>query len=92
MTKTELYREFSERLESKRMHSMDGIGKNSRKAELENAIACLECSDEILREYFIIVKHKYPAVHKAIEKVGYMEHQHNRLWVYDTARRAVGIN
>ena len=44
MTKAELIRKFNELQEEKRCH-IEGIYWNSRKAEIENAIKCLEAPD-----------------------------------------------
>ena len=58
MTKKELIKRFDELQEEKRCH-IEGIYWNSRKAEIENAINCLEASDEYLNDCLTVVKMKY---------------------------------
>ena len=48
MTKRELLLELKRLLAEKGLYSIDGINSNSNKAELKNAIECLQCSDEEL--------------------------------------------
>lgn len=85
MTKRELLQEYNDLCKSKRVF-LDGIYANSNKSEIENAIACLKCSDEVLAQYFTVVSLKYPNTAAAISKSDYRRHSFNRLYVYNTAR------
>ncbi len=87
MKKWELLQKYNKLLGEKRMTRIDGISGNSNKADIENAIACLECSDEQLDKYLTVIELKYPNVHRTISGNGdYKRHFHNRLYVYNTAR------
>lgn len=59
MTKAELMKEF-EKLQEQKKVQITGIYWNSRKIEIENAIECLKCPDELLEKYLIVVSLKYP--------------------------------
>lgn len=86
MTKTELMKEF-EMLQEEKAVKIDGIYWNSRKIEIENAIECLKCPDELLEKYLIVVSLKYPNIGRTIAENGdFKQHSHNRLYVYNTAR------
>ncbi len=89
MTKRDLLLELKKLLDEKRMYSLDGLGGNSNKSELQNAIDCLRCTDEQMAEYLIVVKLKYPNLHRTITRSDYLHHSHNRLFVYRTARQAL---
>lgn len=88
MTKAELMKKYHELLDVKGLNSLDGITSNSNKADIENAINCLECTDEQLDEYAIIIKLKYPNTFKTIteNKINFKKHFFNRLYVFNTAR------
>jgi len=87
MTKTELMKEF-EMLQEEKAVKIDGIYWNSRKIEIENAIECLKCPDELLEKYLIVVSLKYPNTGRRIAENGdFKQHSHNRLYVYNTARQ-----
>lgn len=69
------------------MHRLDGIGTNSNKATLENAIECLEATDELLDDYFTIFKVKYPNSAIAILQAGnWKKHNFNRLYVWNSVK------
>ena len=86
MTKAELLKRFKELEELKECH-IDGIYQNSTKAEIENAIKCLECSDDLLDKYLIIVSLKYENIGLRISQNGdFKHHSHNRMYVFNTAR------
>lgn len=69
------------------MYSLDGVNANSNKATLQNAINCLECDDETLNDYLVVLKLKYPSTAETISKNGdFKRHAFNRLYVYNTAR------
>lgn len=87
MTKSELLKELERQIDSKGMRRVDGIGGNSRKEEIQNAIDCLACSDGLLDDYMTVIKLKYPNIHRTISNNGNWKlHQYNRLYVYNTAR------
>lgn len=50
MTKAELMQEFEELQDSKGV-KIEGIYYNSKKGEIENAIECLRCPDELLDKH-----------------------------------------
>ncbi len=86
MTKAELMKEFEELEKEKRVH-IDGIYWNSRKSEIENAIECLKCTDELLDKYLMLVSLKYENIGRTIANNGdFKHHSHNRLYVFNTAR------
>lgn len=87
MTKTELMKKFDE-LQKEKKCKIAGISYNSRKSEIENAINCLECSDDMLEKYLLVVSLKYENIGRTIAKNGdFKHHQHNRLYVYNTAKQ-----
>lgn len=87
MTKAELMKEFKELEEEKRVH-IDGIYWNSKKSEIENAIECLKCPDELLEKYLIVLSLKYENTGRTIANNGDFKHYScNRLYVFNTARQ-----
>lgn len=92
MTKNELIAKYNELTKIQKV-TLEGIGANSNKADLESAISCLECSDETMNDYLTVVKLKWPNMHKAITANGdFKKHHYNRYHVYISARVALGIN
>lgn len=86
MTKVELMKEFEE-LEKEKCVHIDGIYWNSRKSEIENAIECLKCPDELLENYLIVFSLKYENTGRVIAENGdFKHHSHNRLYVFNMAR------
>lgn len=86
MTKAELIAEFKE-LETEKGVHIDGVYYNSKKCEIENAIECLKCPDELLDKYLIVFSLKYPnSGLKIAENGDFKKHSFNRLYVYNTAR------
>lgn len=86
MTKAELMKEF-ERLQEEKECRIEGIYWNSRKDEIQNAINCLNCSDDMLEKYLMVVSLKYENIGRTIANNGdFKHHSHNRLYVYNTAR------
>lgn len=86
MTKAELMKEFEE-LEKEKCVHIDGIYWNSRKSEIENAIECLKCPDELLENYLIVFSLKYENTGRVIAENGdFKHHSHNRLYVFNMAR------
>jgi adenosine deaminase len=87
MKKTELMKEFQELEEEKQVH-IDGIVCNSKKSEIQNAIECLKCPDELLDKYLTVVSLKYENTGRVIAENGdFKHHSHNRLYVFNTARQ-----
>ena len=87
MKKTELMKEFQELEEEKQVH-IDGIAWNSKKSEIQNAIECLKCPDELLEKYLIVLSLKYKKIGRLIAGNGdFKHHSHNRLYVFNTARQ-----
>lgn len=87
MTKKELMNRLEE-LKQEMMMNVEGIYWNSRKDKIQNAIDCLECSEEMMNKYFTVVSLKYKNIGKEIEKLGdWQHHQYFRLYVYNTAKQ-----
>lgn len=59
MTKNELLKEL-DRLEKEKGVDLDGIGQNSNKSTIQNAINCLLCPDDLLEKYLSVLTLKYP--------------------------------
>ncbi len=82
-----IMKRFEELQKEKGCH-IDGIYWNSRKSEIENAINCLECPDDMLEKYLLVVSLKYENIGRAIGTNGnFKHHSHNRLYVFNTARQ-----
>lgn len=91
MTKRELILEY-EKLCNEKMNGarLDGINCNSNKREIENAINCLNASDEDMQDYLTVIKLAYPNTYKTIANNGdWLKHRFNRLYVWNTARMIV---
>lgn len=87
MTKNDLLKQLKDLEEVKRIH-IDGINANSNKNTIQNAIDCLNCSDEILDKYLIVVSLKYENIGRTVAQNGdFKRHAHNRLYIYNTARQ-----
>jgi hypothetical protein len=87
MTKTELMQEF-EKLQDTKGVKIEGIYYNSKKDEIENAIECLKCPDELLDKYLTVLSLKYPNSGRVIAENGdFKRHNHNRLYVFNLARQ-----
>lgn len=87
MTKAELMKEFENLQEQKKVR-IAGIYWNSRKIEIENAIECLKCPDELLEKYLVVVSLKYPSTGRRIAENGdFKRHGYNRLYIFNTARQ-----
>ena len=86
MTKADLMKEF-ERLQEEKKCRIEGIYWNSRKDEIQNAINCLNCPDDMLEKYLMVVSLKYENIGRTIANNGdFKHHSYNRLYVYNTAR------
>lgn len=87
MTKNELLKQLKELEKIKKIH-IDGISVNSNKSIIQNAIDCLNCSDEVLDKYLIVVTLKYENIGRTVAQNGdFKHHAHNRLYIYNTARQ-----
>ena len=89
MTKRELLKAIREELDARRMYSLDGINANCTKAELQNALDCLRATDEQMADCLTVIKLAYPNIHRTITQSDYLQHSHNRLYVYNTARQVL---
>lgn len=86
MTKRELFQEFDKLQEEKNVR-IDGIYQNCTKGEIQSAIDCLKCPDDLLDKYFTVFSLKYPNIAKTIEMAGdFKNHCYNRQYVYNTAK------
>lgn len=86
MTKKDLMKRLEE-LKQKKQMNVEGIGWNSRKDQIQNAIECLECPDDMMDKYFTVVSLKWSNICREIEKLGdWKHHQYFRLYVYNHAR------
>lgn len=87
MTKNELLKQLDELEKIKRIH-ISGISANSNKITIQNAIDCLNCPDEMLDKYLIVVSLKYENIGRTVAENGdFKRHSHNRLYIYNTARQ-----
>ena len=86
MTKRELLIEL-DRLENEKGVKLEGIGQNSNKSTIQNAINCLLCPDDLLEKYLTVLSLKYPNTGVKIAENGdFKKHRFNRLYVFNTAR------
>lgn len=86
MTKNEMLKEL-DRLEKEKGVDLDGIGQNSNKSTIQNAINCLLCPDDLLEKYLTVLTVKYPNTGATIAGNGdFKKHRFNRLYVFNTAR------
>lgn len=86
MTSREMWQEYKRLLNEKGITHLDGITTNTNKKGLQNAIDCLNCSDETLNDYLIVVKLLLPNTYEKISKSNFKLNPFNRLYVYNTAR------
>lgn len=91
MTKRELLEKMENLLKEKGMHKIETafnrIDSKCNKATIEDAIKCLEATDEEMNDYLTVVKLVYPNTYKTILKAGnWLTHSHNRYYVWTTAK------
>lgn len=91
MTKKDLIKKLEELLEEKKMPKIETFsGKidwNCKKSTIEDAIKCLETSDEKMNDYLTVFKLKYPNSYNSIINNGnWLTHSHNRYYVYCSAK------
>lgn len=89
MTKNDMLKELQLELDKSKMCKLDGINSNCGKAEIQNAIDCMRCSDEEMNDYLTVVKLKYPNIYRTVTQSEYLNHTYNRLFVYNTARQVI---
>ena len=92
MTKRELLEKLEELLKEKGMRKIETfsgtIGRNDNKSTIEDAIKCLESTDEEMNDYLTVFRLKYPNSYAAVMNAGnWLTHSHNRYYVYCTARQ-----
>lgn len=91
MTKKELMNRLQELLESKGMTKIElmlggKVDLNCKKSTIEDAIRCLEATDEEMNDYLTVFKLKHRNTYDQIMKTGnWLTHSHNRYYVYKTA-------
>ena len=82
-----MYQEYLRLLDKKEMSKIDGVNANSNKRTIQNAIDCLNCTDEQMDEYLEVVKTEYPAIYETIKSCkNYKANSFKRIWVYNNAR------
>lgn len=91
MTKKDLMNKLEALLAEKKMYKIETfsgkIGWNNNKATIENAIKCLEATDEEMNDYLTVFKLKYPNSYISITNNGnWLTHSHNRYYVYTSAK------
>lgn len=95
MEKKDLMNRLGELLEEKKMPKIELMlgGKvdwNCKKSTIEDAIKCLEATDEEMNDYLTVVKLKYPNIYKTVINNGnWIVHSHNRYAVYTMAKSAL---
>lgn len=93
MTKKDLMKRLEELLEEKKMPKIELMlgGKvdwNCKKSTIEDAIKCLEATDEEMNDYLTVFKLKYQNSYNTIINNGnWLVHPHNRYYVYCTAKQ-----
>ena len=59
----------------------------AERMKYKTAINCLNCPDDMLEKYLIVVSLKYENIGRTIANNGdFKHHSYNRLYVYNTAR------
>lgn len=92
MKKRDLLKRLQELLTEKGMCKIETfsgkINENCNKSTIEDAIKCLEVTDEEMKYYLTVFKLKYPNSYNTIVNNGnWLVHPHNRYYVYCTARQ-----
>lgn len=90
MKKIELFQIYNKELENKGMSNIDGISINSTKSDLQQAIDCLQCQDEIITNYLKEIIKEFPNVGKKIKESDYLTHSFDRMYIYATAKAVLG--
>ena len=96
MTKQELLEKIDVLLAKKGMEKIltfDGkVDMHCTKAEIEDAIRCLECSDEEMYHRLAIVKKELPNTYRIItDNVGWLTNSFSRYYVFSTARNFMEV-
>jgi len=93
MTKRELLKKLDATLAEKKMHKIDfgsgAVGEKDNKDTIQAAIDCLNCPDELLDEYMIVFKLKYPNIYTTIKSVSgdnWKTNSFHRAYIYSSAK------
>lgn len=95
MTKKDLMKRLEELLEEKKMQKIELMlgGKvdwNCKKSTIEDAIKCLEATDEEMNDYLTVVKLKYNNIYKkVVEDANWIIGSYYRYYVYTLAKMAL---
>lgn len=95
MTKKDLMNRLGELLEEKKMPKIELMlgGKvdwNCKKSTIEDAIKCLEATDEEMNDYLTVVKLKYNNIYKkVVEDANWIIGSYYRYYVYTLAKMAL---
>lgn len=87
MNLREMYQEYLRLLDKNEMSKIDGVNANSNKRTIQNAIDCLNCTDEQMDKYLEVIKTEYPEIYETIKSCkNYKTNSFKRIWVYNNAR------
>lgn len=86
MKKLELFEIYNKALQVKKMNFIDGVNASSKKSTLQQAIDCLECSDETITNWLEEISKEFPNVGSKIKDTEYLTHSFNRMFIYTTAK------
>lgn len=95
MTKKDLMKRFEELLEEKKMMKVElmlggRIDWNCKKSTIEDAIKCLEATDEEMNDYLTVVKLKYNNIYKkVVDDANWITGSYHRYYVYTLAKMAL---
>lgn len=95
MTKKDLIKRLEELLEEKKMSKIELMlgGKvdwNCNKSTIEDAIKCLEATDEEMNDYLTVIKLKYNNIYqKVVQHENWITGSYYRYFVYCTAKEAL---
>lgn len=95
MTKKDLMKRLEELLAEKKMSKIELMlgGKvdwNCKKSTIEDAIKCLEATDEEMNDYLTVVKLKYNNIYKkVVEDANWIIGSYYRYYVYTLAKMAL---
>lgn len=86
MTKYDIIKQIKEKEEEKHFHFTD-CNMNCSKSMLLSFLECIECTDELLDDYFTVFKLVYPNSAKAAANNGNWKlHNFNRYYIFSTAK------
>lgn len=90
MKKAKLFYVYNKELQNKGISNINGISINSTKSDLQQAIDCLQCQDEIITDYLKEIIKEFPNIGKKIKEVDYLTHSFDRMYIYTTAKLVLG--